>query len=269
MELGIVGVGDRFVVSQGLFPEGRRCLHVDTVESHSNSCLHHFSFLTLCTNFTSFSVVQSMTKETRRSRQRQELVDDVVSEALRLLEQGGPTAVTLRGIAREVGVTAPALYTYFPSLAELFTELIVRSYRQLEISVSSALDAASDRSLEDRLAVGPVAYRQWAIKHRQQFNLIFFDQIAGYAAPPDGPTIDAQTNVLKPIAAEFAAAQGRTINDVLNNDELLDNFLAWWGAFHGIVALEVNHHLDWRDPEAIFLRHLDASILQLIAPSAT
>jgi AcrR family transcriptional regulator len=209
-----------------------------------------------------------MMKETRRTRQRQELVDDVVSEARRRLEEGGPTAVTLRGIAREVGVTAPALYTYFPSLAELFTELIVQSYRGLEISVSSALDAVSDRSLEDRLAAGPVAYRQWAIDHRQQFNLIFFDQIAGYAAPPDGPTIDAQTDVLKPIAAEFAAASGRTIDDVLSDDELLDDFLAWWGAFHGIVALEVNHHLDWREPEAIFLRHLDASIRQLISPSA-
>jgi len=206
-----------------------------------------------------------MAKEPRRSRQRQELVDDIVSEARRLLEAGGPTAVTLRGIAREVGVTAPALYTYFPSLAELFTELIVQSYSGLEISVSSALDAASGRSLEDRLTAGPVAYRQWAIDHRQQFNLVFFDQIAGYTAPPDGPTIDAQTNVLEPIAAEFAAARGRTIDDLLTDDELLDDFLAWWGAFHGIVALEVNHHLDWRDPEAIFLRHLHTSIHHLIS----
>jgi len=209
-----------------------------------------------------------MTKETRRTRQRQELVDDIVFEALRRLEEGGPAAVTLRGIAREVGVTAPALYNYFPSLAELFTELIVQSYRALEISVSSALDAAKDLSVKDRLVAGPVAYREWAIEHRQQFNLIFFDQIAGYAAPPDGPTVHAQTDVLRPIAVEFAAARGHTIDDVLGNDELLDDFLAWWGAFHGIVALDVNHHLDWREPEAIFLRHLDTSIRQLLSPTA-
>ncbi len=208
-----------------------------------------------------------MAKETRGIRQRRELLDDVVAEARRRLEQGGPSAVTLRGIAREVGVTAPALYTYFPSLADLFTELIVQSYQGLEDSVASALDAASDLSLDDRLAAGPIAYRQWAIKHRQQFNLVFFDQIAGYAAPADGPTVDAQTAVLRPIAAEYAVARGRTIDDVLGDDELLDDFLAWWGAFHGIVALEVNHHLDWRDPEAIFLRHLAASIQHLISPA--
>jgi AcrR family transcriptional regulator len=192
-------------------------------------------------------------------------VDAVVAEARRLLEEGGPSAVTLRGIAREVGVTAPALYTYFPSLAELFTELIVQSYQGLEHSVAAALDAAVELSVADRLAAGPIAYRRWAIGHRQQFNLVFFDQIAGYAAPPDGPTVDAQTAVLRPIAAEYAAARGRTIDDVLGDDELLDDFLAWWGAFHGIVALDVNHHLDWRDPEAIFLRHLAASIEQLIS----
>lgn len=208
-----------------------------------------------------------MATETRRTRQRQELVNDVVSEARRRLEEGGPSAVTLRGIAREVGVTAPALYTYFPSLAELFTELIVQSYKGLEDTVASALEAARDLSRNDRLAAGPIAYRCWAIEHRQQFNLVFFDQIAGYTAPPDGPTVDAQTAVLRPIAAEYAAARGRTIDDVLGDDELLDDFLAWWGAFHGIVALEVNHHLDWRDPEAIFLRHLTASIQQLIAPA--
>lgn len=207
-----------------------------------------------------------MAEPTRRERQRQQLVDDVVSEAFRLLEHGGPAAVTLRGIAREVGVTAPALYTYFPSLAELFTELIVRSYRSLEAGVAAALATSSDLDLAERLAAGPVAYRAWAIEHRQRFNLIFFDQIAGYAAPPDGPTVDAQTAVLRPIAAEYATARGRTIDDLLGDTELLDDFLAWWGAFHGIVALEVNHHLDWRHPEAIFLRHLDASVHQLVSP---
>jgi hypothetical protein len=145
-------------------------------------------------------------------------------------------------------------------------ELIVQSYQALEHSVASALDAAADLGLDDRLAAGPIAYRKWALGHRQQFNLIFFDQIAGYTAPPNGPTVDAQTAVLRPIAAEYAGAHGRTIDDVLGDDELLDDFLAWWGAFHGIVALDVKHHLDWRDPVAIFLRHLAASIQQLTSP---
>lgn len=205
--------------------------------------------------------------DTRRARQRKELEQDIVAEARRRLEQGGPTAVTFRGIAREVGVSAPALYTYFPSLADLFTKLIVQSYNALEAVVSAAVEGAGGSSLEERLAVGPVAYRRWAIEHRQQFNLIFFDQIAGYAAPPDGPTVDAQTDVLRPIAAQYAEARGRTTNDILSDEVLLDDFLGWWGAFHGIVALEVNRHLDWRDPETIFLRHLHASVRAVLTSS--
>jgi len=189
--------------------------------------------------------------------------------ARRRLEDGGPAAVTFRGIAREVGVSAPALYTYFPSLATLFTELILQSYKALERSVSGALDAAAGSSLEERLAAGPVAYRRWAIEHRQEFNLIFFDQITGYSAPSDGPTVEAQTKVLRPIAGQYAEARERTIDDMSTDEELLDDFLGWWGAFHGIVALEVNHHLDWREPEAIFLRHLRANIADLVAPAAT
>lgn len=205
-----------------------------------------------------------MTKEGRRSRQQRELRDDIVSAARRRLEDGGPTAVTLRGIARDVGVTGPALYTYFSSLAELFTELIADSYRSLANDVAAAVEAVAERDLGERLRAGPIAYRRWSIEHRQLFNLVFFDQIVGYTAPPEGPTVDAQTDVLRPIANEYATARGRTLDDVERDDELLDEFLAWWGAFHGIVALEVNHHLDWRDPEAIFRRHLDRSVAALL-----
>ena len=84
----------------------------------------------------------------------------------------------------------------------------------------------------------------------------------------NGPAVKAQTDVVRPTAAEYAASRDRTIDGVLCVDELADDFLAWRGAFHGIVALEVNHHLDWRDPESIFLRHLGASIRALVSPAA-
>lgn len=54
---------------------------------------------------------------------------------------------------------APALYTYFPSLGDLFTELIVQSYKSLEGKVTHACADAKESDLEQRLAAGPVAYR--------------------------------------------------------------------------------------------------------------
>ena len=205
-----------------------------------------------------------MPVESRRERQGRELKRDILTQARRRLEEGGPNAVTLRGIAREVGMSAPALYTYFPSLAELFTELIVQSYQSLEAEIRDATGASAGLALEQRLAGGPIAYRSWAIAHPRQFNLIFFDQLGGYAAPPDGPTVSAQTAVLQPIAAPYAEARGCSLAELLGDGDLLDDFLGWWGAFHGIVALEVNHHLDWREPETVFRRHLHASIQDLL-----
>ncbi len=204
-----------------------------------------------------------MVSETRRERQRRELVEEILSEARSLLEKGGPPAVSLRAIGRAVGMSAPSLYTYFPSLGDLFTELIVQSYHSLARHVADTLEGHADASLEERLVLGPSAYREWALANRQQFNLVFFDQICGYEAPADGPTVDAQIAVLKPIAADYATARGVTVEALAEPSEVLDDFLGWWGTFHGLVALEVNHHLDWVDPQAVFERRLRREISQL------
>ena len=204
-----------------------------------------------------------MVKETRRERHRRTLIEEIVNEARSLLEQGGPSAVSLRAIGRSVGMSAPSLYTYFPILNDVFTELIVRSYDTLAFHVANSLDDCSDAALQERLAAGPLAYREWALANRQLFNLIFFDQIAGYEAPANGPTVEAQTSVLRPIAADYAEACGQSLDALVEPGELLDDFLGWWGTFHGLVVLEVNHHLDWVDARAVFERRLRREIDQL------
>ncbi len=204
-----------------------------------------------------------METETRRERHRRTLIEEILAEARSLLEQGGPSSVSLRAIARAVGMSAPSLYTYFPSLNDLFTELIVRSYDALASHVSRDLDALGDAPVGDRLVAGPLAYRSWALENRQQFNLVFFDQIAGYEAPADGPTVAAQTSVLRPMAVDYAAAHGQSLEVLLEPGDLLDDFLGWWGSFHGLVVLEVNHHLDWVDASAVFERRLRREIRQM------
>jgi len=201
-----------------------------------------------------------METETRRERHRRILVEEIVDEARSLLEEGGPSSVSLRAIGRAVGMSAPSLYTYFPSLNDVFTELIVRSYDALAGHVAANLAERSDAPLRDRLLVGPMAYRSWALSNRQQFNLVFFDQISGYEAPADGPTVEAQTSVLRPIAADYAEACGQSLDALVEPGELLEDFLGWWGTFHGLVVLEVNHHLDWVDAGAVFERRLRREI---------
>lgn len=214
--------------------------------------------------------------ERRRDRQRRELVDEICVVARRQLAEGGAAAVSWRGIAREVGMGPASLYTYFPSLEALFTELIVRSFRSLAAAVTAAVDALAGSPVGDRLLAGPLAYRSWALAHPQEFNLVFTDQIPGYAATPGGPTVDAQTAIFRPMAAavlEARAAQGRPsppttdpIESATSDD--LDEFIGLFGLFHGLVSLEVNHHLGWIDAARVFEDRIRHAIAALDLPAA-
>ncbi|WP_187977806.1 TetR/AcrR family transcriptional regulator [Mycetocola sp. JXN-3] len=199
----------------------------------------------------------------RRLRQRRELERGIVDEAMRLLRAGGVPAVSLRGIARALGMSAPAIYTYFPSLTELITELIVRCTDSLTEALRGAMPEQDARPLDQRLLAGPLAYREWALTHRSEFNLIFFDQVIGYAAPEGGVTVAAQSRMLHVLAGPFAALRGVEADALEAREDFLDEFLGWWGSFHGLVALEVNHHLDWRDPQRIFLAQVKAGLTLL------
>jgi hypothetical protein len=83
------------------------------------------------------------------------------------------------------------------------------------------------------------------VSNPAQFNLIFSDQIPGYAAPPGGPTVDAETAALLPLAQATGRLVGRD-HDIADFDELpideQDRHMMLFGLLHGLVSLEVNHH---------------------------
>jgi AcrR family transcriptional regulator len=178
--------------------------------------------------------------EGRRARQRRQLLGDIEAEARRLLEDGGAANVSMRAIARAVGMGPASLYTYFDSLDDVFTMLLLASYKRLAEATAAAVAAFADDPPADRVLVSILAHRHWALGHRNEFNLIFTDQLPGYAAPPGGPTVDAQFEVFQPMLDaldELAPA-----DPDLTPDEMA---AIVWTAFHGAVILEVNHHLDW------------------------
>lgn len=178
--------------------------------------------------------------ETRRARQRRELLAEIEAEARRQLVAGGPTAVSMRAIARAVGLSPASLYTYFANLDDVFTTLLLSSYRNLADATHAAAEAFADAPPADRALAAILAHRRWALDHPGEFNLIFSDQLPGYAAPPGGPTVTAQVEVFRPIVDALA---GLTPADPeLAPDQLV---AVVWASFHGLVMLEINHHVDW------------------------
>src|SRR4051812_42732726 len=136
--------------------------------------------------------------EGRRARQRRELLDEIEAEARRLLEQGGAASVSIRAIARGVGLGPASLYTYVDSLDDVFTTLLLSSYRRLAAATAAGVAAFAKSPPADRGFAGILAHRRWALDHRNEFNLLFSDQLPGYAAPPGGPTVAAQIEVFTP-----------------------------------------------------------------------
>jgi AcrR family transcriptional regulator len=176
-------------------------------------------------------------------------MNEVVDTARRHLAEGGPAAVSWRGIAREVGLNPASLYTYFDNLDDLFTAVILDSFGRLARAVNDASDAAAELDPLDRLMACAHAYRTWAIEHPAEFNLVFTDRIPGYEAPPDGPTVAIQVEIFGPFVAALDALEGEpdAALDVRNS---ADHRIALWATMHGLVMLEINHHLPFVDDTA-------------------
>jgi AcrR family transcriptional regulator len=104
-----------------------------------------------------------MAIELRRERLRREMTDEILAAARLLLEKGGLSAISGRAIARQLGVTAPAIYRYFPNLDALM--------HALNESVVSELCAALDTA-RDRPGGMAGAFRGWALDHPASFRLI-------------------------------------------------------------------------------------------------
>jgi AcrR family transcriptional regulator len=197
---------------------------------------------------------------TRRERLRQELVSDVIDTARRHLAEGGPAAVSWRGIAREVGLNPASLYTYFDSLDDLFTAVILDSFGRLARAVNEASDAAAELDPLDRLMACAHAYRSWALEQPGEFNLVFTDRIPGYEAPPGGPTVAIQDEIFGPFVAALDALDGApdAARDVRAG---ADDRVALWATMHGLVMLEINHHLPFvEDTAGVFDRSLRRQI---------
>jgi AcrR family transcriptional regulator len=127
----------------------------------------------------------------RRDRQRAATVQEIKDVARRLLADEGAASLSLRAIAREMGVTAPALYRYFDGHEALVEALAADFYNEL----SDALEAASDRAgatassaakradagavAAHRLLAASAAFRTWSVGHRPEFSLIFGTPIPG------------------------------------------------------------------------------------------
>ena len=109
----------------------------------------------------------------RRDRLRADTVREIKDTARRVLVAHGGEGLSLRAIAREIGMTAPALYRYFDSREDLVEHVVADLYGELVEHLEAARDGADPAVPAVQLLACSRAFRRWAIGHRQEFGLLF------------------------------------------------------------------------------------------------
>ena len=128
---------------------------------------------------------------TARERVRAELTTEIADAARRQLAEVGAAALSLRAVAREVGMVSSAVYRYFPSRDDLLTRLIIDGYDDLGAAAEVA-DVPTASPAERWSAVWR-AVRGWALAHPHEYALLYGSPVPGYRAPAD--TVPAASRV--------------------------------------------------------------------------
>jgi len=230
-----------------------------------------------------------MTAPTRRERVREATTAEIKATARALLVLRGPDALTVRAIAREMGLTAPALYRYFDGHEELVSALSTDILDEITATLEAARDSVGRDDPVGRLMATCRAFRAWSLAHPREFQLTFASMVDGppkghggtdgdisfgavflgvfveiwahrpFPVPPDSDLPPALTGQLQ----EFSARTGDRLPL-----GVLAAFLVGWVRLYGGVTIELFGHLGFalHDAEPMFEAMLADMRLSLTAP---
>ncbi|MEV6652500.1 TetR/AcrR family transcriptional regulator [Streptomyces sp. NPDC051219] len=192
-----------------------------------------------------------------RERARIEVAAAIKDEARRHLAAEGAAKLSLRAVARELGMVSSALYRYFPSRDELLTALITDAYDAVGAAAETALARAAGAPHPDRWIAVCVAVRGWALAHPHEYALIYGSPVPGYTAPRTtvGPASriglalisvarDAHASTglaLPPLPGSLRSEALRMTADLAPDlpPAVLPALVAAWSQLFGLISFEV------------------------------
>ncbi len=228
-----------------------------------------------------------MSPRPKISEQHPHLEEAIKETAWRQIAENGASAMSLRAIARELGITAPAIYNYFPNRDALVTALIIDAYKSFGDSQLEARDAILAEDSSGRMKAIGLAYRDWAHTNPQRYQLIFGTPIPGYEAP----LMEVLPFGARSLSALVSVVEELRISGKLNitsfpevKEDYKESFEIWktyggnvdilslsvamiiWARVHGIVSLEIAGNLPpfGASGNDLYLYELDSIAVQFI-----
>jgi AcrR family transcriptional regulator len=204
--------------------------------------------------------------KTPRERYRAQVRAEVKEHAWEQIATAGASALSLNAIAKQMGMSGPALYRYFAGRDELITELIRDAYRSLADTFRAASEPGAD------VAALAHALRRWALDHPQRYFLVYGTPVPGYHAPDDITAIASEimATLLDACTALPSDRPATPFDTHLEGHRqwadghpappaALHRALTFWTRLHGVLSLELAGHFTGMrfDPALLFAAELD------------
>ncbi len=221
-----------------------------------------------------------MSPRPRHNEKPSDLSERIVATAWKQIADFGASSLSLRAIARELKITAPAIYNYYPRRDDLVTALIIDAYADFgDSQLKVLIEIPSSDPFDQLMAVG-IAYRQWALEYPERYQLIFGTPIPGYVAPYDkvfpiaARSLTALISVLENLRVQGNLQVTGNLDVDPANLAVFDNLqkagmeadiqsisvaVLIWARVHGLVSLEISNNLPPFGPSAekLFQYELD------------
>ncbi|OBJ23248.1 TetR family transcriptional regulator [Mycobacterium colombiense] len=211
----------------------------------------------------------------KRQESREQIEARIIELGHRQLAERGAAGLSVRAIARDLGMVSSAVYRYVSSRDELLTLLLVDAYSDLADAVDRAREKVGDVWSDDVVAIAR-ATRGWAVAHPACWALLYGSPVPGYHAPPER-TVAVGTRVVAAlfdaVAAGIATGDIRLTNDLApqpmssdferirhefgfpGDDQVVAKCFLLWAGVLGAISLEVfgQYGTDTlTDPETVF-----------------
>jgi AcrR family transcriptional regulator len=192
-------------------------------------------------------------KAARQARKLENARAEIKAAAWAQVSEKGAASLSLRAVASAIGLSAPALYRYFPSRDDLVTALIIDAYESLARVQDATFYALEGKPWDEILRSLGNAYRSWALGQPAAFYMIFGAPIPGYSQPTEATTPAAGSSLsslIKTLAMAKDAGKLALPLGALAAPGLKAAFAAWSDAVH------------LADPEILYLAFSISSRVQ-------